>query len=148
MTDESLGTECEQFVALLRLLIRRVFALDPEDPSTDLPVAQLRVCALLNDGPRTVSTLARELAISVSAATQVADRLEAAQLVTRVADDDDRRVRNLVLTSHGADVARRRRARRLQSARALLARLSPAERKKALAALEVLAGEWQSAAAE
>lgn len=138
MADESLNREAEEFVALLRQLIRRVFALDPEDPSSDLPMAQVRVCGLLYEGPRTVSALAKELAISVSAVTQVADRLAAAGLVTRTADESDRRVRNLALTPRGAEVTRRRRTRRVQSARAVLSRLTPDGRQEVLAALAAL----------
>jgi DNA-binding MarR family transcriptional regulator len=138
MAEECLDPEAEKFVALLRQLIRQVFALDPEDPSTDLPVAQLRVCALLSDGPLTVTALANELDISVSAATQVADRLEAAELATRVTDEEDRRVRNLVLTPQGEALTQRRRTRRIQAARALLGRLTPEERQGVLSALAAL----------
>jgi DNA-binding MarR family transcriptional regulator len=138
MAEECLDLEAEEFVVLLRQLIRQVFALDPEDPSTDLPVAQLRVCALLGDGPLTVTALAHELDISVSAATQVADRLEAAGLATRVTDQDDRRVRNLVLTPQGETLTHRRRTRRTQAARTLLGRLAPEERREVLSALAAL----------
>ena len=40
--------------------------------------SQLRICNLLDEGPRAVSALARELSIAVSAVTQIADRLESA----------------------------------------------------------------------
>jgi DNA-binding MarR family transcriptional regulator len=145
MAEECLDPEAEKFVALLRQLIRQVFALDPEDPSTDLPVAQLRVCALLSEGPLTVTALANELDISVSAATQVADRLEAAELATRVTDEEDRRVRNLVLTPQGEALTQRRRSRRTQAAKTLLGRLAPEGRREVLSALEALTGARQGA---
>ncbi len=131
--------EAERFVHLLRVVLRRVFALDPEDPTTDLPVAQLRVCTFLSDAARPLSALAKEFGISASAATQVADRLEVAGLVERVADEDDRRVRNLRLTRRGADAIRRRRERRVQSAQELLSALAPGERQTVLDALSALA---------
>ena len=45
-----------------------------------------------------MSSLGRELGVSLSAITQIADRLERAGLVTRVAKGGDRRVRRLELT--------------------------------------------------
>ena len=55
-----------------------IFTLDDRDPTMELPVAQLRVCTLLDPGPRTISDLAKELGITVSAVTQLADRLDIA----------------------------------------------------------------------
>ena len=46
------------------------------DPADDLPLAQLRVCSLLVGGDRSISCLSRELGITMSATTQLADRLE------------------------------------------------------------------------
>jgi len=133
-----LGAQAAQFVRLMHALMREVFSLDPEDPTTDLPVAQLRVCALLGDGPRTVSSLAGKLGISVSAATQVADRLESAGLAERVVEDDDRRIRTLRLTRRGSAFARGRREKRVRSARKLLAMMAPVERRAVLSALQTL----------
>ncbi len=135
-----LDADAERFMRLLRALIRQIYALDPEDPTTELPVAQLRVSGLLSEGPRTVSALAKELGISVSAITQVADRLEAAGLVERAVNEEDRRVRTLALTPHGSELTRRRRERRRQSARERLATLQPADRQAVLVALQTLAG--------
>ena len=46
--------------------------------AAELPLAQLRVCGVLCDGPRPMSAVSRELGVSLSAMTQIADRLERA----------------------------------------------------------------------
>ena len=56
-----------------------------KDLADELPLAQLRVCAVLSEGPRAMSVLGRELGVSLSALTQIADRLERARLVKRTA---------------------------------------------------------------
>ena len=73
-----------------------------------MPLAQLRVCGILYDGPRPMSALSRELGVSLSAMTQIADRLERARLVNRVAEGADRRIRCLQLTERGQKLMRSR----------------------------------------
>ena len=48
-----------------------------------------------------MSQLSQKLGVSMSAMTQIADRLERAGFVARYADDTDRRVRCLTLTGEG-----------------------------------------------
>ena len=130
------------FVRLLRALLRSVYALDPEDPmARELPVAQLRLTTLLGEGPRTVSEVAKELGVSVSGVTQLADRLEAAGLIARQAEEGDRRVRRLALTERGVELVQRRTERRVRSAQELLAKLPAARRKAVLETLHALAEE-------
>ena len=104
MSEDTLLTQAADLEALLPKLMRRLFTLDPSHPANELPVAQLRVCTILQAGPRTVSAISEELGISVSASTQIADRLERAGFVERVAGQDDRRMKKLQLTLHGAEV--------------------------------------------
>ena len=78
MSEELLLVQAGKLESLLPTLMRRLFTLDPSHPANDLPLAQLRVCTILQAGPRTVSAIGEELRISVSAATQIADRLEKA----------------------------------------------------------------------
>ena len=54
-----------------------------------------------------MSALGRELGVSLSAMTQIADRLERASLVDRVNQGADRRVRLLQLTEKGQEMMRR-----------------------------------------
>jgi DNA-binding MarR family transcriptional regulator len=133
-----LGEQAADLTNLLPRLMRAIFTLDGNDPTMELPVAQLRVCNLLHDGPRTISALARELRITVSAVTQIADRLESADLVERLAGKKDRRTRNLRLTGRGAEVLRSRRQGQVRRALEVLSLLAPTDRAKALKALAAL----------
>ncbi len=123
---------------LLPRIMRRMFTLDAAHPANDLTLAQLRLCTILQAGPQTVSALSEELAISVSALTQLADRLERAGLVERVPMLSDRRCRRIQLTEEGARVMELRREMRVKRAEGALARLSPEAREHILDNLRVL----------
>lgn len=118
-------------------LARQIFALET-DPDADLPVGQLRVCSILQSGARPMSSIGRGLGVSLSAMTQIADRLERARLVKRVAENGDRRVRCLQLTPRGEKIMRLREEKRLERASALLQYFAPQARTEVLAALETL----------
>ncbi len=139
MSEQDLTTQAEQLVRMLPRVFRQVFRHDPGDPAHELPAAQLRVCSVLLDGPLPITALARELGTSVSAATQLADRLEAGGMVARVAEPEDRRVRHLMLTQRGDEVMRRRLERRIRRAAEVLAYLRPEQRAEVLATLSGLA---------
>ena len=109
-----------------------------KDPADELPLAQLRLCGILSDGPRAMSALSRELGVSLSSLTQIADRLERARLVKRTAAEGDRRVRCLQLTARGAAMMRKRRDARLRHSLAVLEHLSSTERQLVRAAMETL----------
>ena len=134
------SVKLEEAVALasaLLALMRRLFTVD-NDLAADLPLAQLRVCVSLHDGPLPMSALSRELGVTLSAMTQIADRLERANLVSRVAEEKDRRVRCLQLTPRAEKIMRRHEDSRIRSVSAVLSRLSPDERKAIVAAVETL----------
>lgn len=109
-----------------------------KDPVDDLPLAQLRLCATLSEGPRAMSALSRELGVSLSALTQTADRLERVRLVKRTAEEEDRRVRCLQLTPRGQRMMRKRHDARLRSSLAVLEQLSASERELVRTAMETL----------
>jgi DNA-binding MarR family transcriptional regulator len=138
MDDETLMEQAIWLECSLPKLMRHLFALDPDHPAMELPLAQLRVCTILQAGPRTISSLGEELTISVSAVTQIADRLERAGFVERIAEPDDRRMRKLRLTQHGAAVMLSRREARVRRAMAALSTLPPANREAVLQAVRVL----------
>ena len=138
MTNYSV--KLEEAVALasaLPALMRQLFTVD-DDLAADLPLAQLRVCVSLHDGPLPMSALSRELGVTLSAMTQIADRLERANLVSRVAEEKDRRVRCLQLTPRAEKIMRRHADSRIRSVSAVLSLLSPDERKAIVAAVETL----------
>jgi DNA-binding MarR family transcriptional regulator len=123
---------------LLHELLRQLAAGTEDDPVVDLPLAQLRVCAVLSAGPRSMSALSRELGVSLSAMTQLADRLERAQLVTRIAQGGDRRVRCLQLTERGEKMMRCHEEVRVRRISTALEYLQPNARKQVTAALQTM----------
>jgi len=82
--DNSLKQEADRVVAIFPELMRQLFNLE-EELAINLPVAQLRVCHILTTGPCPMSTLSRELGVSLSAMTQIADRMERSNLASRTA---------------------------------------------------------------
>jgi DNA-binding MarR family transcriptional regulator len=117
---------------------RALFHPDPEDPLRDLPLAQLRMMRLLFGSNRTPSELSVETGLSISAVTQLANRLEALGLVSRRVDEEDRRVRYLGLSPDGQAKMNERQKRRVERAESVLAVIDPARRKVVIDALEDL----------
>jgi DNA-binding MarR family transcriptional regulator len=137
MDKTELSDQATAAASLLVALTRELFA--PDGSLVEqMPLAQLRVCGALYGGPRPMSALSRELGVSLSAMTQIADRLERARLVKRVADGMDRRIRCLQLTERGQKLMRLREDARNRRVLAVLEHLSPEARSEVLAALEIL----------
>jgi DNA-binding MarR family transcriptional regulator len=86
---------------LLPRLMRTLYKAQESDPIQNLPVAQVRVLRVLFNGPKNHSAVSEELGISVSAVTQVANRLESIGLIERIESAIDRRVKHLKLTQYG-----------------------------------------------
>ena len=142
MTDDhvqsaTLTEQAELLECLLPKVMRRLFALELDHPANELPISQLRVCTILQTGPRTLSALGDELHTSVSAVTQLADRLERAGFVER-GDGEDRRVKLLRLTPVGAELMRKRRETRVARAAQALALLPELDRMQLICVVESL----------
>ncbi|MCA1594893.1 MAG: MarR family transcriptional regulator [Chloroflexi bacterium] len=137
MNDEKLAEQAAALEQMLPRLMRQLFTLEHEHPVNELPLAQRRVCTILQAGPRGVSCLGDELRISPSAMTQMADRLERAGLVERITGDD-RRVKKLQLSERGGSMMRSRQRRRIRRTTALLEHLDPGERDAAIALVQQL----------
>ncbi len=129
--------QAKTLATLLPALMRQLMA-GVNDPAVELPLAQLRVCSILCGGPWPMSALGRELGVSLSAMTQIADRLERARLVKRVPKGSDRRIRCLELTEHGEKIMRLHEDARIERVLAVLKRLAPKAREEALASLQRL----------
>ena len=142
MEHDPLDQQAEQLSAAVSRLIRALNALSSEEVEGALTIPQARVCGLLRGGPQPMTALSRELGISLSAVTQIADRLEHAGLVSRAFSEDDRRVRLLQLTDAGQQRMQTRHARRLERARAIVEAVAAESREDALAVL----GQWAEAA--
>jgi DNA-binding MarR family transcriptional regulator len=128
--------QAREMTDLLMSLMRELFAVD--DQAAELPLRQLRVCAMLYEDPRSMSSLSRELGVSLSAMTQIADRLERARLVKRSFEGTDRRVRCLQLTPRAVRIMQLRENSRVQRASAALEQLAPQQRAGVLATLQAL----------
>lgn len=122
--------------ALLMSVVRDLLYV--EDRTSDLPLRQLHVCATLYDGPLSMSQLSRQLGVSLSSMTQIADRLERAGVVARQASEPDRRVRCLILTPRGRRALQAREKVRQQRLAAAFSMLDANAREKLLGGLEVL----------
>ena len=119
---------------IMRGLNRKV----EDDPLMDLPMAQFRLLRALGRGIQTPSELAPYLSTSVSAVTQIANRLEAAELIEREEDPNDRRVLRLVLSPKGATLVKRRGDLRVEGAECLLSALSVEDRETVMRGISLL----------
>jgi DNA-binding MarR family transcriptional regulator len=131
----------EQALAIVELwpqIARLLFRLDINDPTSELPVAQMKVCSLLRDGARSMSSISAELGISVSAVTQLTDRLVHAGMVERLTEGEDRRVKILQLTAHAKESMDARRERRADYVQQALMLLTPEESTKIVEMLDHL----------
>lgn len=137
-TDQTLREHSEAIVEALTKLMQRLFSVTTDNLAMELPVAQLRVCSLLWDGPRTMSSLAEALNISHSAITQIADRLERTELVERAIEEDDRRCKKLALTPKGIEVLEQRLEHRIQRVMNAMASLNSHQRDAVVASLNVM----------
>jgi len=97
-----------------------------------LPIAQIRIVRLLYMGSRTVTSLGEELNLTASAVTQMVNRLQDADLVQRVEDPVDRRIKHIALTEKAYGLMRARQERRITRLQQILERI-PAERQRELA---------------
>lgn len=93
---------------------RKVFPSVEEDPLGALPVAQLRIVRVLNEGSKTVSELATELQMSLSAVTHVLGRLEEKGIVLRQVAGEDRRRRVLELSPEAREAFALRKSCRVE----------------------------------
>lgn len=148
MRDASLREQSEDIVGMLSRLTRRLYALEADDPGMELPVAQIRVCGFLMDGPQTMGAICRALAISNSAMTQIADRLERAQMVERVPEAEDRRCKSLRLTARGVEIMHARREYRVSRVLQALEQLSADDRQSVVVALRSLLQAGTAATSE
>jgi len=91
-----------------------------------------------DEEPSAINSISERLGISLPSASRAVDGLFKKDLVTRVEDEVDRRVRRVVLTEEGQEVANRLITARLEGLESFVAGLSAAERRKLDAALELL----------
>lgn len=123
---------------LLPRVLRALFKPDPLDPLAELPVGQMRMMRLLMMKTWTPSNLGEELGLSVSAVTQMANRLDSIGYVARVEDPVDRRVKHLTLTLLGRDLMSRRQKQRVHRLERVLSHISESRQTELVDMLESL----------
>jgi DNA-binding MarR family transcriptional regulator len=105
-----------------------------------ISVAQFRVLAVLDEqGSLASSKTAAALGLNASSVTRLADRLEAADLLTRTREPDNRSVVTLALTAEGRKLVQRVLAWRRTALTRLLRKLDPDEVATAANTLDQLA---------
>lgn len=102
------------------LMVR--FLSDRADLSASAAFAINRVC---RDGPLRLTTLAAKEGVSQPSMTQLIQRLERQDLVTRLADPDDGRAALIGITEHGQQLLDDRKRIRQARLTALLGTLTP-----------------------
>jgi DNA-binding MarR family transcriptional regulator len=132
---ESVHAQARELDRVFKSLARKVLT---DDPAAELPLRQLRVCLALLERPGSMSHLSRELGVSQSAITQIADRLEAAGLVARTPAGRDRRVRSLQLTPRARRMLRAREECHVKRVAVILERMSPEARCALLTSMRAL----------
>jgi DNA-binding MarR family transcriptional regulator len=134
--DAAVHEQALRLDSIFKALAR--YVLVDDDPAAELPLGQFRVCLALFESPRSMTGLSRELGVSQSAITQIADRLQAAGMVNRLPGGDDRRVRSLQLTTRAKNILQLRADRRIARVMEILKSLSADARQSVLAALSAL----------
>jgi DNA-binding MarR family transcriptional regulator len=118
----------------------RVLARQSLEPWDITPAQSRALGVLLRGGSMRLSDLAERLRIVPRSTTEVVDALEAAGLVERRPDPDDRRATLVTLTPRGTEVAEAARAARAAGAERFFATLSPADRADLARILATLVG--------
>lgn len=112
--------------------------LSVDDSTLDLPFRQFRVCITLHGRTASMSAISRELGLSLSSMTQIADRLDRVGLVERVSEGSDRRVRLLKLTAKGERLMQSHEDAQLERITTCLRSLSDEQGEEVLRALAIL----------
>ncbi|TVR70752.1 MAG: MarR family transcriptional regulator [Sphaerobacteraceae bacterium] len=114
-----------------------------EWPEHELSMAQFKALVFLSGGSARMGDLARFLGISLSSATNLADRLESKGLVQRDHDREDRRVVTCELTAEGRQTINRFWQIGRQQIEQLTEALSDSELRRIIDSLQLLSGSWK-----
>lgn len=114
-----------------------------EWPEHELSMAQFKALVFLSGGSARMGDLARFLGISLSSATNLADRLESKGLVQRDHDREDRRVVTCELTTEGRQTINRFWQIGRQQVDKLTEALSDEELQGVIESLELLSTSWK-----
>jgi DNA-binding MarR family transcriptional regulator len=133
--------EAQHVLELLRQTIRTVYRplLWRKAAELELTRPQAQVLHFIEQHPGCyMGEVAKALDVSVSAITQIVDRLERRQYVTRGNDPSDRRTYTLALTASGKAQVLALRALQTESLEDVLARMAARDRKHVVKGLQAL----------
>ncbi|GAC1646916.1 MAG: hypothetical protein NVS4B8_19390 [Herpetosiphon sp.] len=116
-----------ELLALLPLLNRIVATEVRREAGEETTMPQFRVLAYLSEGPRTLSTLAKQRRVSLQAMSELVQILVERGWVIRCPDPNDRRQSLLELTTHGQVHFVRAQRETLRTLVPLVSNLSTAE---------------------
>jgi DNA-binding MarR family transcriptional regulator len=108
------------------------------DPMTGVSAAQLSVLSVLMAGPRTIGELAAAEQVQPPTMSRLIRQMEHDGLVQRQRDDQDQRVVWIAWTAAGQEVLTRGRELRVSALARAIAALTPAERKRLAAGMQVV----------
>lgn len=107
--------------------------------------SQKRILTILKEtGTISQSELTQRLGVQPGSASEVIGKLEAAGLVTRTPNPDDRRTLDIALTAQGQTQAEEALTQREQRHRAMFYCLSDAEKTVLLSLLERINRDWET----
>jgi DNA-binding MarR family transcriptional regulator len=138
LADNEVAMRAAKIEALLPRILRMIYKSTEDSVLAQLPLAQFRIIRVLYAGPRTITSLGEELALTSSAVTQMANRLQDANLIERVEDLEDRRVKHLALTPHAYEMMRARQERRVKRMEQALKLITPERQVEIVQNLEEL----------
>ena len=112
--------------------------------STGISMQQAYALTFLHyNAPSKISDICEHMMVSAAAASQMVDRLEKQNLVARIPDPGDRRVRNVVLSEHGNDFVRQSIEARRSWVKDAPAELSEEQLDHISSALQLLIASYQ-----
>ena len=95
------------------------------------------------NGPSKISTLCNHMMVSAAATSQMVNRLEKQDLVKRIAEPGDRRVRNVILTEKGKQIVEQSISARQAWVKEIPTELSVEQQEQVSTALELLIKSMQ-----
>ncbi len=119
----------QELASRLRLAVARLHRRLRQSADSGLTISQLSTLATIEqDGPMTLGALARVEQIQPPTVTALTAKLEAAGLVTRTIDPEDRRIHRVAVTPVGAKLLAQHRSRKNAFLDRRLRELSDADR--------------------
>ncbi len=113
--------------------------------STDVSMQQAYVLThIYHNGPSKISEICEHMTVSVPAASQMIDRLKKQNLVERIADPGDRRVRHVILSEQGESFVKQSIAARKNWVEAIPPELSEQQLDQIAAALQMLSTAYRA----